>query len=136
TGEKSDGKHLQELIEKSQKTGMEIDTVIGDTAYSEKENIAYSKKNELALVSKLHPIVSNGNRTKEDEFEFNKDAGMYVCKAGHMAIQKKYESKKGSKKNARMRYLFDVEKCKICPFREGCYKEGAKSKSYYVTIKS
>jgi transposase len=34
TGEKSDGKYLQELIEKSQATGMNIDTIIGDAAYS------------------------------------------------------------------------------------------------------
>lgn len=32
--------------------------------------------------------------------------------------------------------MFDIEKCKICPFRNGCYKEGAKSKVYSVTIKS
>ena len=30
----------------------------------------------------------------------------------------------------------DVEKCKICPFRVGCYKDRAKSKSYYLSIKS
>ncbi len=29
-----------------------------------------------------------------------------------------------------------MEKCKICPFRGGCYKEGSKSKTYCVTIKS
>ena len=28
-------------------------------------------------------------------FEYNKDAGMYVCRAGHMAIKK---AKQGSKK--------------------------------------
>ncbi|OMF28669.1 hypothetical protein BK133_18625 [Paenibacillus sp. FSL H8-0548] len=39
TGEKKDGKQLQTLIEKSRNTGMKIDTVIGDTAYSEKDNI-------------------------------------------------------------------------------------------------
>ena len=55
TGEKSDGKYLQELIEKSQETGMEIEIVIGDTAYSEKDNIHYAKDNELQLVSKLNP---------------------------------------------------------------------------------
>ena len=55
TGEKSDGKYLQDLIEKSQETGMEIETVIGDAAYSEKDNISYAKKNELELVSKLNP---------------------------------------------------------------------------------
>src|SRR5699024_12777222 len=26
--------------------------------------------------------------------------------------------------------------CKVCPFREGCYTAGAKSKTYSVTIKS
>ncbi|MFC0026651.1 transposase, partial [Neobacillus cucumis] len=49
TGEKSDGKYLQELIEKSKATGMDINTVIGDTAYSEKDNISYTKKNQLEL---------------------------------------------------------------------------------------
>ncbi len=135
SGEKSDGKYLQELVQKSQETGLEIDTLIGDTAYSEKDNIQFAKTNNMNLVSKLHPIVTHGTR-KNDEFEFNKDAGMYVCKAGHMATHKKYDQRKGKDTNPRIRYLFDVEKCKICPFQEGCYKKGAKTKSYYVTIKS
>lgn len=29
-----------------------------------------------------------------------------------------------------MVYHFDVEKCRCCPYREGCYKEGAKTKTY------
>lgn len=33
-------------------------------------------------------------------------------------------------------YYFNVEQCKRCPFKEGCYKEGSKSKTYSVTIKS
>jgi IS5 family transposase len=136
TGEKSDGKYMQELIEKSQETGMEIDTIIGDTAYSEKNNIRYTKEHQLTLISKLHPHITHGTRSKEDEFEFNKDAGMYVCKAGHMAIRKKYEERKDQDKNPRIKYLFDIKKCKVCPLREGCYKEGAKSKTYSVTIKS
>lgn len=37
-GEKSDGNQLQTLINKSRETGMEIDTVIDDTAYSEKSS--------------------------------------------------------------------------------------------------
>ena len=94
TGEKNDGKYLQELIEKSQETGMEINTVIGDTAYSEKDNIHYAKENEIQLISKLNPQITHGGRTKEDEFEFNKDAGMYVCKAGHMAIRKARQERK------------------------------------------
>ncbi|MEK3913015.1 IS1182 family transposase [Paenibacillus sp. FSL H7-0331] len=136
TGEKSDGKQLQSLIEKSRETGMEIDTVIGDTAYSEKDNIQYANQNELQLVAKLNPNITQGIRKKEDEFEFNKDASMYVCKAGHMAISKARTGKKGINENQKDTYLFDIEKCKLCSMRNGCYKEGAKSKTYSVTIKS
>ncbi|MBT2765827.1 IS1182 family transposase [Paenibacillus sp. ISL-20] len=136
TGEKNDGKQLQTLIEKSQAAGMQVQTVIGDTAYSEKENLTYAKANELELVAKLNPLITQGARKKEDEFLFNKDAGMYVCKAGHMAIRKARQGKKGVSCNQQDTYYFDVEKCKRCPLKEGCYKEGAKTKSYSVTIKS
>ncbi len=90
----------------------------------------------MQLISKLNPNITQGTRQKEDEFEFNKDAGMYVCKAGHMAIRKARHGKKNISENQRDTYYFDIEECKRCPFKEGCYKEGAKSKSYSVTIYS
>ncbi|WP_212974202.1 transposase, partial [Bacillus sp. J14TS2] len=136
TGEKNDGKQLETLIEKSMEAGMDVETVIGDAAYSEKGNIEYTSEKEMELVAKLNPSVTQGYRKKEDEFEFNKDAGMYVCKAGHMAIRKARQGKKSVSTNQTDTYYFDVEKCKVCPFREGCYKPGAKSKSYSVSIKS
>lgn len=136
TGEKNDGKQLKILVEKSNEAGMEIETVIGDTAYSEKDNIQYSNENEINLVSKLNPLITQGSRKKEDEFEFNKDAGMYVCKAGHLAIRKARTGKKGVSNNQKDTYYFDIEKCKKCPLKVGCYKEGAKSKTYSVSIKS
>ena len=74
-------------------------------------------------------------RTKEEEFEFNKDAGMYVCEAGHLAIRTARTNKKNVGKNQRQTYYFDVKKCKTCTFREGCYTEDAKNNSYSVTIK-
>ncbi|MBA9087657.1 IS5 family transposase [Fontibacillus solani] len=136
TGEKNDGKQLQELIEKSKAAGVNVQSVIGDMAYSEKDNLIFTKTNNVELVAKLNPMITQGNRKKEDEFEFNKDAGMYVCKAGHMAVRKARQGKKGASKNQVNTWYFDVEKCKRCPFKEGCYKEGAKSKSYSVSIKS
>ena len=134
TGEKSDGHYLQELIEKSKATGMEIDTVLGDAAYSGKDNLIYANQEQIQLIAKLNPILSNGGRTVE--FDFNKDAGMFVCPAGHMATRKARTGKKGQKRNQSTTFYFDIEKCKTCPLREGCYKEGAKSKTYSVTIKS
>jgi hypothetical protein len=32
--------------------------------------------------------------------------------------------------------IFDVEKCNSGPLKEDCYKEGAKTKTYSVSIKS
>ncbi|MFL0253353.1 transposase, partial [Clostridium neuense] len=43
SGEKHDGKELETLIVKSKKAGVEVETVIGDAAYSEKDNIVYAK---------------------------------------------------------------------------------------------
>lgn len=136
TGEKNDGKELKTLLEKSLATGLKVDTIIGDAAYSEKGNIELATENKIKLVAKLNPAVTQGFRRKEDEFLFNKDAGMYVCKAGHMAIRKARQGKKGVSTNQTDTYYFDVENCKICPLRSGCYKEGAKSKTYSVSIKS
>ena len=136
SGEKPDGKELSALVQKSRETGMEVKTVIGDKAYSGKDNIEAAKNDDYELISRLNSIVTQGNRTKEDEFIFNKDAGMYQCKAGHLAIHKYLDKRKSEKKNKnpRMVYFFDVEKCKCCPYREGCYKEGSKKKSYSETL--
>lgn len=136
TGEKNDGKELKTLVDNSIHAGIQIDTVIGDAAYSEKGNIEYSNKNDIKLVAKLNPSVTQGYRKKENEFGFNKDAGMYVCKEGHMAIRKARQGKKGVSRNQADTYYFDVVKCKNCPSKKGCYKEGSKSKTYSVTLKS
>ena len=134
SGEKHDGKELTNLIEKSEYNGIEVEAIIGDGAYSEKDNLDYCSENNIKNVSKLSKSVTHGNGKNKDDFEYNKDAGMYVCKAGHMAIKK---VKSGSKdKNQQVEsYFFDVEKCKHCPFKDGCYKEGAKTKTYNVKIK-
>lgn len=134
SGEKTDGKELPALVQKSRDAGMKVETVIGDKAYSSKENIDAAKDNHYELISRLNSIVTQGNRTKQDEFEFNKDAGMYQCKAGHLAIHKYLDKRKTEGKNPRMTYFFDIEKCKRCPYRDGCYKEGAKTKTYTETI--
>lgn len=98
-----------------------------------KREILNIRKNEIVLVAKLNPSVTQGYRKKEDEFEFNIDAGMYVCKAGHIAIRKARQGKKCISMNQLNTSFLDVGKC---PFKEGRYKTGAKTKSYSVSIKS
>ena len=138
SGEKGDGPQLEELVKQSRSNGMEVDTVVGDTAYSGKDNIILSnnEENGFELVARLNPVISHGCKKANDGFEFNKDAGMIVCPAGHMAIRKELDSCKGNGRNPRIRYFFNVDKCKLCSRRDGCYKPGAKTKRYTVRIKS
>ena len=136
SGEKTDGKELPALVRKSREAGMEVETVLGDKAYSDKKNIQAAKDGGYKLIARLNNIITQGNRSKAEEFEFNKDAGMYQCKAGHLAVRKYLDKRQKDKKNKnpRMIYYFDIEKCKCCPHRKGCYKEGAKKKTYSETI--
>ncbi|MQS53644.1 IS1182 family transposase [Companilactobacillus mishanensis] len=136
SGEKGDGRFLQDLLDQTRLRKVQIKEVIGDRAYSGKENIEASINDHYALISRLLPTISNGVRKQEDLWDFNKDAGMFVCPAGHMAIKKYKIVKHNSTVNEVMKYYFDIEKCKACPLRDGCYKAGAKSKSYSVSIKS
>ena len=115
---------------------MKIDTVIGDCAYSGKDNLAFGQKESIAIVAKLNPIISHGNRKEEDKFDYNKDANMFVCPAGHMATRRAQGGKKNQNQNQVMTYYFDIEKCKVCPLKEGCYKPEAKSKTYSVSLHS
>lgn len=138
SGEKGDGPQLEELVEQSRQNGMVVETVVGDTAYSGKDNITLSndENNGFELVARLHPTISNGVRKDEDRFDFNKDTGMFVCPAGHMAIRKARQGKKGQGTNQTLVFFFDVDRCRTCSKRKGCYKDGAKSKTYSVQIKS
>ena len=136
SGEKGDGPELPKLIEISQENGINVDAVIGDTAYSGKENLKLTSEQNIKVVAKLNPSITQGCRKEEDKFDYNKDADMFVCPAGHMAIQKVRQGKKNVATNQVRTYYFDIEKCKSCSLKDGCYKPGAKTKSYSISIKS
>lgn len=136
SGEKADGPELCELLEISHNNGLDIDTIIGDSAYSGKGNLKLTSEQDIKVVARLQPTISQGSRQEEDKFDYNKDADMYVCPAGHLAIRKARTKKKNIGKNQALTYYFDIEKCKTCPLRATCYKAGAKSRTYSVTIKA
>jgi len=140
SGEKHDGKELRKLVNKSRIAGMEVEAVVGDGAYSEKDNIELANEGKnFKLYSRLSRTVSKGNKRKVEGFYYNKDAGMYVCPEGHMAFKKATSGKKKHKTQGKTMvetYHFDIEKCKICPLKRKCYMEGADSKTYSISIKS
>ena len=134
SGDRGDGPQLPELVEKSRQNGIEVETVIGDTAYSGDSNLKKAKEEGYRIVAKVNPSISQGSRSESEQWEYNKDAGMYICPAGHMAIRKAKQGKKNQQGNQTLTYYFDVEKCKTCALREGCYKVGAKTKTYSISI--
>ncbi len=52
-----------------------------------------------------------------------------------MVFSKAHQGRKERGKNQRDTYYFNVEVCKSCPLKEGCY-DGSASKTYPVTITS
>lgn len=122
SGEKGHGPQLEELVEQSRANGMVVETVVGDTAYSGNDNIILSNDEEA--------------RKEEDRFDYNKDAGMFVCPAGYMAIRMVRNGIRKGTVNRTVTYYFDVEKCRVCSRRQGGYKDGAKFKTYSIQIKS
>ena len=136
SGEKGDGPELPKLLQMSQENGIEVDTIIGDAAYSGKENLKITNGQNIKVVARLNPSITQGFRKDEDKFDYNKDADRFVCPAGHLAIRKARGGTKDVGTNQVDTYYFDVEKCKTCPLKNGCYKEGAKTKTYSVSIKS
>ncbi|VLA68336.1 Uncharacterised protein [Streptococcus pneumoniae] len=43
---------------------------------------------------------------------------------------------KTGRRTAQETHYFDIKHCQICPSKVGCYKEGAKSKTYLIPLKS
>ena len=133
TGERSDGKQLQELVEKSEAAGVNIEEVIGDMAYSERKNQQYTEGKKIQLISKTNKMNTYGRR-HDDKFEYNKDAGMYVCPAGHMSTHKQTRRSPNGR-SPKTTYIFDIEKCRVCPLRDPCFK-GTRCKTYSVRLDS
>jgi hypothetical protein len=57
--------------------------VIGDAAYSGKSILKLTNEQGIKVVSKLNPSITQGFRKKEDQFDYNKDADMFVCQKGY-----------------------------------------------------
>jgi hypothetical protein len=57
-GEQHDGKQLPDLIEKSRNAGIEVEEIIGDKAYDERDNLRLAKKQNIRLIAKLNKTYS------------------------------------------------------------------------------
>ena len=125
TGEKSDGKQLPTLLQKTEDNGLEIDTIIGDAAYSGKDNLVMANEKDITVVAKLNPMITQGHKLKksplDDLFSYNKDADRYICPMGVMSAKgREVEKSSNQNTNRVVRYCWSHRKCQICKMREEC----------------
>lgn len=120
TGEKGEGRYLEEVVEQSRQNGAEVECVIGDAAYSGKGNYELSEDN-FELISKQPSLPQKMiERFKEEGFEYNKDSDMMVCPAGHQAIDKKVRYPKSENSSQETTFFFDKDICLVCKLRNVC----------------
>ncbi len=131
SGEASDGKYLKELVEQSEANGIEVKEVLGDAAYGSKENTDYLEQKSIEPYLRTRAIVleSEEERLKRSGMTYNKDADSMQCRAGHLAVKKNTSVDRGV---TRHMYWFDIEKCKECPYKEGCYKPGSRTRTFSI----
>lgn len=125
-----------EQLQLSKDADAKIGHKIADTSFfGYKSHIAMSDERIITSA-----IVTTGEKSDgkylETLIEKSKNADMFVCPSDHLAVRKAKQGRKNVKQNQVTAYYFDVEKCKKCSKRDGCYKEGAETKSYSISIKS
>jgi transposase len=132
-GTSDDGKQLPALLAQTKANGIIVEEIIADTAYSGKDNLAEMKRESIQPVVPLNPVVHSGVERQEG-FDYNKDANFVVCPAGEHSIRKSIQGSKTSGDSRSLVFFFNVETCKACPLRDGCYKPESKHKTYSIRI--
>ena len=116
-GTNADGNELPELIEKSRNNGLEVESVIGDKAYSSLKNLEYGEENDVEIISELKKNV--GAKEYSSKFvNFNKDADTYECINGCLAIKGKSTQRHNGA--IEIGYKFQTSDCKHCPHSKKC----------------
>lgn len=127
SGEDSDGKYLPDLVEQSEANGASVKEVLADAAYGLTANLEYLKGKGITPCIRAKSLVADAERLEKQGMIYNKDADTLQCRNGELAVKKTTSIDRGV---VRHMYWFDVKKCQTCPYREGCYKAGAKTRTF------
>lgn len=81
---------------------------------------------------KVYSVITNAAELKNDEFEYNKDAGTMQCAACELAMS--VEKLVNHHGNKFLTYYFSKKKCKKCPLADKGKVGLSKTKTYSITI--
>lgn len=127
SGEDSDGKHLEKLVEQSEANGVQAKEVLADAAYGTKANLEYLKGKNITPYIRPKELLDDASRLEQQGMIYNKDADTLQCRNGCLAVKKTTSLDRGV---VRHMYWFDIKRCQVCPYRDGCYKPGAKTRTF------
>lgn len=135
-GNASDPKAFPDLMKQTVQAGLVVKEVLADKAYGSFTNLKLLDKDEITPTIKLNEMLLYGH--KEDEhrgkFVYHKDSETVECPAGHHSIRKARMGPKDGNECQRLTFFFDVEKCRSCLLKEGCYKPGSDTKTYSMPV--
>lgn len=111
-GANTDGQNFEELYERTTKSGLKVNMFLGDKAYFRADIL---KKLKSEKIQAYIPVNASSYKINEELYKYNKDSDQWFCKNGNETI-----TAKTTKDGMKIRYRFEKEKCRTCPYREKC----------------
>jgi FAD/FMN-containing dehydrogenase len=128
-GNAPDGEGAVPLLEAVQGIdGVEVETLLGDMAYSDGDVREAVEEAGAELVTKVPPVINSGRFPKTD-FAIDTKAGTVTCPAGVTTAEAK--KAKDHKGRPGQRFAFPAATCAACPLRDQCVG-GTKGRSIFV----
>jgi Transposase DDE domain/Transposase domain (DUF772) len=128
-GNAGDGEGAAPLLQGVQDIdGVEVDTLLGDMAYSDGDVREAVEKTGAQLVAKVPPIT-NSSRFPKTDFTIDTTAGSVICPAGHTTTDA--HAAKDHKGRPGLRFVFEADTCAPCPLRDHCVG-GKAARSIFV----
>jgi transposase len=117
-GNAGDGDGTVPLLEQVQKlSGVEVETLLGDMAYSDGDVREAVEERGVDLVAKVPPVTNSGRFPKTD-FTIDNENKQVTCPAGNTTgTSRQVKDHKGRPATA---YTFDPDICANCPLRDQC----------------
>jgi Transposase DDE domain/Transposase domain (DUF772) len=129
-GNAGDGEGAAPLLEEVQGVdGVEVETMVGDMAYSDGDVREAVEEAGAELVAKVPP-TTNGGRFPKTDFTINTRAGSVTCPAGHTTFDARPTT--DHKRRPATLFLFPAETCQACPLREQCTTATAAGRTIVV----
>ena len=126
-----DGTDTEELLERTEKAGVEIREFYGDKAYFRKDILELLERKGI---KDYIPVSASVYKINEELFSYNKDSDQWFCIRGNYTVNCK-ATKSGNGRGdvyEIFKYKFKKDECMDCPYRDQCIGKDNSKKSAKV----